>query len=108
MEQLQRLADEIAETYITQLIRETGSSFIEYNNVRGEVVKTFLASGLLDNAVNAAKSLLGAASYENEAYKMLVGLISFNGPNRTITELGIKVISLMNRKALSKNKPTLQ
>lgn len=108
MEQLQRLADEIAETYISNLVKETGINIIEHNGVRGDVVKTLLASGLVDNAVSAAKNLVATSSYESEAYKMLMNLICLDGRNRTITPHGIEVINLMNRKALSKNKPTLQ
>lgn len=108
MEQLQRLADEIAEAYISHLIKETGKTIIEHDGVRGEVVKTFLSSGLVDNAVSAARNSEAAASYENEAYKMLMNLICLNGRDRTITPHGIEVINFMNRKALSKSKPTLQ
>ncbi|KMK44126.1 hypothetical protein [Pluralibacter gergoviae] len=101
MEQLQRLAEVIAETYIRDLRRETGGNAITVDGLSGNVEKLFLASGLVDNAVSAARTLSGAA-YEGEAYKMLMEFISFDGPEYLLTEHGRQVIAAMNALALKK------
>ena len=54
MEQLQRLAEVIAETYIRDLRRETGSNVLTVDGVSG-CVEAPLSAGLVDNAVSASK-----------------------------------------------------
>lgn len=47
MEQLQRLADIIAETYIRDLRRETGDNVITWNGISGNVEKGDAANLLI-------------------------------------------------------------
>lgn len=105
MEQLQRLADVIAETYIRVLRRETGNTVITWNGISGSVEKYLLAAGLVDNSVSAAKKQYGA-TFEREAYQMLLRLISFDGPEYRLTEHGTYVINFMTTKALKKQSAT--
>ncbi|EMC3642942.1 hypothetical protein VPR96_003431 [Klebsiella pneumoniae] len=101
MEQLQRLADIIAETYIRDLRRETGDNVITWNGISGNVEKHLLSSGLMDNTISAARSTCGPA-FEREAYQMLLNFISFDGPEYRLTEYGVQVINFMNTLALKK------
>lgn len=101
MEQLQRLAEVIAETYIRDLRRETGDNVITVDGVSGNVEKHLLASGLMDNTISAARNTCDAA-FEREAYKMLMAFISFDGPEYRLTEHGVNVINSMNTLALKK------
>ncbi|MFY0131236.1 hypothetical protein [Klebsiella aerogenes] len=103
MEQLQRLADVIAETYIRDLRRETGTNILSIDGVSGSVEKHLLAAGLVDNTVYAAKVEYGA-TFEREAYRMLMNFISLDGPEYRLTEHGRLVITLLNTSALKKNK----
>ncbi|AIQ99028.1 hypothetical protein LG71_03500 [Pluralibacter gergoviae] len=101
MEQLQRLAEVIAEIYIRDLRRETGGNSITVDGVSGNVEKHLLTSGLMDNTISAARSTCGAA-FEREAYKMLMAFISFDGPEYRLTEHGVHVINTMHTLALKK------
>ena len=103
MEQLQRPAEVIAETYIRDLRRETGSNVLSIDGVSGNVEKHLLAAGLVDNTIYAAKDEYGA-TFEREAYRMLMNFISFDGPEYRLTEHGRLVITLLNTNALKKNK----
>ncbi|EPX3543879.1 TPA: hypothetical protein ACYE41_002690 [Klebsiella pneumoniae] len=103
MEQLQRLAEAIAETYIRDLRRETGGNVITVDGVSGNVEKNLLAAGLVDNSVSAAKDQYGA-TFEREAYQMLLRLISLDGQEYRLTEHGRHVITVMNTISLKKNK----
>ena len=103
MEQLQRLAETIAETYIRDLRRETGSNVLTVDGASGNVERHLLASGLVDNTISAARSTYDAA-YEREAYKMLMDFISLDGPEYQLTDHGKRVITAMNFIALTKAK----
>ncbi|WP_375042340.1 hypothetical protein, partial [Klebsiella pneumoniae] len=105
MEQLQRLAEAIAETYIRDLRRETGDNVITVDGVSGNVETHLLAAGLVDNSVSAAKNQYGA-TFEREAYQMLLRLISLDGPEYRLTEHGAYVITFMTTKALKKQSST--
>ncbi len=108
IEQLQRLAEAIADTYVRDLKRETGGNTVEHNGVSGTVESHLLASGLVDNAMAAASGLNNAADPIAEAYKLLMDLISLDGREYQLTEHGRNVINTANRIALTKNrKPTL-
>ncbi|AHW87586.1 hypothetical protein [Klebsiella michiganensis] len=54
MEQLQRLAEVIAETYIRDLRRETGSNILSIDGVSGNVEKHLLAAGLIGITITRA------------------------------------------------------
>lgn len=101
MEQLQRLAEVIAETYIRDLHRETGDNVITVDGISGNVEKHLLTSGLMDNTISAARNTCDAA-FEREAYKMLMAFISFDGPEYQLTDHGRQVITAMNFIALTK------
>ncbi|WP_105577248.1 hypothetical protein [Cronobacter sakazakii] len=101
MEQLQRLAETIAETYIRELIREHGNAQFTHNGKTGEVRRELLASGLVDNCVYAARSS-GKVNYEREAYTMLMEMISLDGREYQVTSHGLNVIESMHRIALKK------
>ncbi|HBU7752380.1 TPA: hypothetical protein MC892_005174 [Klebsiella pneumoniae] len=105
MEQLQRLAEAIAETYIRDLRRETGDNVITVDGVSGNVETHLLAAALVDNSVSAAKNQYGA-TFEREAYQMLLRLISLDGPEYRLTEHGAYVITFMTTKALKKQSST--
>ncbi|AUX74320.1 hypothetical protein [Erwinia pyrifoliae] len=102
MEQLQRLAEVIAGTYLEGLIRDSGSDRVEHNGVSGKVSSPLLASGLIDNVISAARDLCIAEDYQREAYKMLMEMISFDGPQYQLTQHGRAVIDTMNSLALAK------
>lgn len=105
MEQLQRLAETIADTYLRDLKRDTGSNVVEYGGVRGCVERHLLASGLVDNAIYAFRD---DADKERAAYNSLLDCISFIGPEYRLTEFGYEVINTMHRKALQKkSKPVV-
>lgn len=101
MEQLQRLAETIAETYIRDLNRSHGNALIIHDDQAGEVKREQLASGLVDNCIYAAKNL-NRENFEHEAYIMLGELISLDGREYQITRHGNAVIDTMSRSALSK------
>ena len=103
MEQLQILAEVIAETYIRDLRRETGGNVITVDGVSGNVEKHLLAAGLVDNSVSAAKNQYGG-TFEREAYQMLLRLISLDGQEYRLTEHGRHVITVMSTISLKKNK----
>ena len=103
MEQLQRLAEVIAETYIRDLYRETGSNVLTMDGVSGGVEVPLLSAGLVDNTVSLAKDKYGSA-FESKAYRMLMEFISFDGPEYRLTEHGRHVITVMNTISLKKNK----
>ncbi|WP_455817096.1 hypothetical protein [Pseudomonas cerasi] len=104
MEQLQRLAETIAETYIRGRIREHGNAQFTHNGKTGEVRSELLASGLVDNCVYAARNS-GKADYEREAYSMLMEMISLDGREYQVTNHGLNVIDNMHRIALAKTAP---
>lgn len=104
MEQLQRLAETIAETYIRDRIREHGNAQFTHNGKTGEVRRELLASGLVDNCVYAARSS-GKVDYEREAYTMLMEMISLDGREYQVTNHGLNVIESMQRIALAKSSP---
>ncbi|MDF7784136.1 hypothetical protein P4910_01200 [Pantoea stewartii] len=101
MEQLQRLAETIAETYIRDRIRQHGNAQFTHNGKTGEVRRELLASGLVDNCVYAARSS-GKVDYEREAYTMLMEMISLDGREYQVTNHGLNVIENMHRIALAK------
>ncbi len=101
MEQLQRLAETIAETYIRELIRDNGNAQFTHNDKTGEVRRELLASGLVDNCVYAARNS-GKVDYEREAYSMLMEMISLDGSEYQVTNHGLNVIENMHRNALAK------
>lgn len=103
MEQLQRLAEVIAETYIRDLHRETGSNILTLDGVSGRVEVPLLSAGLVDNTVSLAKDKYGSA-FERKAYRMLMEFISFDGPEYQLTEHGRHVMTVMNTISLKKNK----
>lgn len=95
MEQLQRLPEVIADTYIRDIIRETGKAVFTHNTKTGEIKRDFLASGLVDNSVYAAKQT-GKSDYHREAHAMLCDMISLDGRAYQITPHGIEVIETMH------------
>ncbi|VEC02020.1 Uncharacterised protein [Cedecea lapagei] len=101
MEQLQRLASTIAETYIRDLKRETGDNTISIDGYTGTIEASLLASGLLDNAVSSAKDRY-THGFETKAYMMLANLICLDGKEYQLTTHGMKVIDFMIKKALKK------
>lgn len=102
MEQLQRLVETIAETYIRDRIREHGSALITCNGNTGKVNRELLASGLLDNCIYVAKKVQ-AEDFERDSYIMLSNMLSLTGPEYQITQHGRDVIETMHRNALSGN-----
>lgn len=101
MEQLQRLAEAIADTYIRDRIREHGNAQFSHTEKTGTVTRELLASGLVDNCVSAARSS-GKLNYEREAYSMLMEMISLDGREYQVTNHGLNVIDNMHRIALAK------
>ncbi|EDF6711536.1 hypothetical protein B1A03_13355 [Salmonella enterica subsp. enterica serovar Agona] len=102
MEQLTRLADTIAETYVRDLKRETGGNTVEYNGVSGQVIPHRLSSGLVDNVISAVRD---DADKEAAAYKLLLRLIDITGREYRLTERGVLVMESMIRNGLmSSNK----
>lgn len=101
MEQLQRLAETIAETYIRDLIRNNGTADFTHGDAKGTVTRELLSSGLVDNCVSYARRR-GIADHEREAYRLLMDMISLDGPEYQVTNHGRDVIDYMTRKALSK------
>ncbi|MFZ5232579.1 hypothetical protein ACOY6S_18105 [Enterobacter bugandensis] len=97
MEQLTRLADTIAETYVRDLKRGTGGNTVEYNGVSGQVVPHRLSSGLVDNVISAVRD---DADKEAAAYKLLLRLIDITSREYRITERGALVIESMLRNGL--------
>lgn len=101
MEQLQRLAETIADTYIRDRIREHGDNKFTHEGKTGEISRELLASGLVDNCVYAAKRN-GKVDYEREAYAMLMEMISLDGREYQVTSHGLNVIDNMHRIAVRK------
>lgn len=97
MEQLTRLADTIAETYVRELERVTGGNTVEYNGVSGQVVPHRLSSGLVDNVISAVRD---DADKEAAAYKLLLRLIDITGREYRLTERGVLVMESMIRNGL--------
>lgn len=97
MEQLTRLADTIAETYVRDLKRETGGNTVEYDGISGQVVPHRLSSGLVDNVISA---VCDDADKEAAAYKLLLRLIDITGYEYRITERGALVMESMIRHGL--------
>lgn len=101
MEQLQRLAEAIADTYIRDRIREHGNNIFTHEGKTGDISRDLLSSGLVDNCIYAAKSN-GKIDYEREAYSMLMAMISLDGREYQVTDHGITLIDNMHRIALRK------
>lgn len=101
MEQLQRLAETIADTYIRDRIREHGNTKFTHGGKTGEISRELLSSSLLDNCVYAAKSN-GKVDYEREAYSMLMAMISLDGREYQLTDHGVDLIDNMHKIALRK------
>lgn len=100
MDELQRLSETIAETYIRDLRRETGSNTVKYGDVSGEVERDLLASGIFDNVVCAAKDASGV--FEKKAHEMMTRMIVLYGREYQLTEHGRMIIENMTRIALTK------
>lgn len=101
MEQLQRLAEAVADAYLRNRLREHGSTQFSHDGKTGEVRRDLLASGLVDNCVYAARRL-GKADYERETYRMLMEMISLDGREHQVTNHGLSLIDNMHRIALKK------
>lgn len=106
MEQIQRLAESIADTYIRELLRSNGNTTFTHGGKTGVVRRELLASGLVDNCVYAARST-GKSDYEREAYTMLCEMISLDGREYQITHHGNAVIESLHRAALTKSVPVI-
>lgn len=104
MEQLQRLAEAVADAYLRNRLREHGNTQFSHDGKTGEIRRDLLASGLVDNCVYAARNS-GKADYEQEAYSMLMEMISLDGREYRITDHGLNVIEHMHRIALVKATP---
>ncbi|AXW85749.1 hypothetical protein CKQ53_01300 [Lonsdalea britannica] len=102
MEQLQRLAEAIADAYIRDLVRVSGSAQFSHVGKEGVVRRELLASGLVDNSVYAAR-LNGKVDYERAAYPMLMRMISLDGKEYQVTNHGKNIIDGMLRLALTKS-----
>ncbi|WP_239952719.1 hypothetical protein [Pantoea sp. Z09] len=101
MEQLQRLAEAVADAYLHNRLREHGNTQFSHDGKTGEVRRDLLASGLVDNCVYAARNS-GKVDYEREAYSMLMEMISLDGREHQITNYGLSLIDNMHRIALKK------
>ncbi len=101
MEQLQRLADVIAETYVRDLIRETGSNEFTIDGVSGTVEVSLLSAGLYGNALLSSQKDSGRTD-EKKAYWLLADLISLDGPEYQLTELGTSAIKQITEYSLRK------
>lgn len=110
MEQLQRLADVIAETYVRDLIRETGSNEFTVDGVSGNVEVSLLSAGLFGNALLSSQKDTGRTD-EKRAYWLLADLISLDGPEYQLTEHGTTAIKKMTeislRKQIAQNNKTI-
>lgn len=108
MDQLQRLAETIAETYIRDLKRSTGSNEVINHGIIGVINKDLLASGLVDNAISAMKDMRQSDDFVRGAYEALLEMISFIGPEYQLTDHGRNVIETATRNSMAKNKkPTI-
>lgn len=101
MEQLQRLAETIADIYVRDLKRETGSDVITLNEVSKKVCPELLASGLVDNIVYFAKEEHGDA-YDTHAYSDMSMMISIDGREYRLTPFGRNLINVLTTNALKK------
>lgn len=101
MEQLQRLAETIAETYIRDLKRNNGTNEVFVDGFSGKVEPHLLASGLVDNIIHYAKGKYGEA-YDLHAYKHMADLICLDGREYNMTQLGIDVINMLTTNSLKK------
>lgn len=101
MEQLQRLAAVIAETYARDFKRKTGSDVIEAYGIRKNMGAVALAGGLIDNFIHYAKGRHGAA-FDLHAYSEMTRLISFNGTEPALTELGVTLIETLIDNAMKR------
>lgn len=102
MKQLHCLAETIASTYVRDLFRVNKNYNFSHNGKVGEVRIELLASGLVDNCLQAAR-MRGRLDYEREAYSMLMRMISLGGPEYQVTNHGLDVITTLCRAALSKD-----
>lgn len=107
MEQLQRLADVIAQTYVDSLRMESGSDLLTVNGITGRVDKTLLMAGLLDNAISAAKDTHGD-NYERHAHAMLMRLINLQGREYLLTPHGVHTITYMLALSLGRQTPIIK
>ncbi|QGU14035.1 hypothetical protein GNG27_04970 [Leclercia sp. 119287] len=101
MEQLQRLADVIAETYVRDLIRETGSNAFSVDGVSGNIEVSLLSAGLYGNALLSSQKETGRTD-EKKAYWLLADLISLDGPEYQLTDHGTSAIRKMTEISLRK------
>lgn len=101
MEQLQRLADMIAETYVRDLIRDTGSNAFTVDGVSGNIEVSLLSAGLYGNALLSSQKETGR-THEKKAYWLLADLISLDRPEYQLTDHGVSVIKKMTELSLRK------
>lgn len=101
MEQLQRLADMIAATYVRDLIRDTDSNAFTVDGVSGNIEVSLLSAGLYGNALLSSQKETGRTD-EKKAYWLLADLISLDGPEYQLTDHGVSVIKKMTELSLRK------
>ncbi|WP_314139863.1 hypothetical protein [Buttiauxella noackiae] len=107
MDQLQSLAESIAETYVRDLRRETGSNVITVEGKSGSVDIPLLAAGLVGNALLLSQKNTGITS-ERDAFWILANLIILDGPEYSLTAHATSAITKLTEISLSKqSKPVI-
>lgn len=101
MEQLYCLAESIAETYVRDLRRETGSNVITVEDKSGVVDVSQLAAGLLGNALLLSQKNTGMTC-ERDAFWILANLIILDGPEYSLTAHATSAITKLTEISLSK------
>lgn len=101
MEQLQRLAETIAEVFVRDLVRNTGSNVFVVDDVTRNVEAEPLSAGLFGNALFASREDSGQTD-ERKAFWLLADLIILDGPEYRLTQHGSDVIRMMIEISLRK------
>jgi len=101
MEQLQCLAESIAETYVRDLRRETGSNVITVEDKSGSVDVPQLAAGLVGNALLLSQKGTGVTC-ERDAFWILANLIILDGLEYSLTAHATSAITKMTEASLLK------
>lgn len=101
MKQLQCLAESIAETYVRDLRRKTGSDVVTVEDKSGVVEVSQLAAGLLGNALLLSQVKTGSTC-ERDAFWILANLIILDGPEYSLTAHATSAITKMTEMSLLK------
>lgn len=101
MEDLKRLAEEVAKAYLRYLKAQTGSDHVTYDGVTKSISVDELAFGLVGVAHYNAKIAPDNPDV-SDPYKHLSKMINVFSKPYSITDVGVLIIEAMNKKSIHK------